>query len=94
MPKGRRDPAERVLNLLTLLHNSSQPMTREDIVKKMSRGMTPYPLEEEAQRQMFAADRKVISRDLGIRIQTRVELGSDAGRTVYWIAEADMCFRS
>ena len=91
MPKGRRDPAERVLNLLTLLHNTSQPMTREDIVKKMSRGMTPYPLEEEAQRQMFAADRKVISRDLGIRIQTRVELGSDAGRTVYWIAESDMC---
>ena len=91
MAKSRRDPAERVLNLLTLLHNSSQPMTRAEIVKKMSRGMTPYPESDEAQRQLFSFDRRVIARDLGIRIQQKIESGSDAGQTVYWIAEADMC---
>jgi predicted DNA-binding transcriptional regulator YafY len=91
MVQRRRDPAERVLNLLTLLHNSSQPMTRDEIVQKMSRGMTPYPENDEAQRQLFNADRRVISRDLGIRVQQKIESGSQAGQTVYWIAEEDMC---
>lgn len=45
--RRRIDPLERVLNLFTLLHRSRVPMTREQIVAEMARGMTPYPTAEE-----------------------------------------------
>ena len=40
----RVDPLERVLNLFTLLHRLTTPLTREQIVAQMARGMTPTPL--------------------------------------------------
>lgn len=51
----RVDPLERVLNLFTLLHRLTTPLTREQIVAQMARGMTPYPVAEAAQRQLLEA---------------------------------------
>ncbi|MGA0877626.1 MAG: helix-turn-helix transcriptional regulator [Ilumatobacteraceae bacterium] len=86
----RVDPLERVLNLFTLLHRARAPMTREQIVAEMARGMTPYPTTEDAQRQLFASDKRTIVRDLGIRVRQDQAHGDDAGQTRYWIAEEDM----
>jgi len=88
--RKRIDPLERVLNLFTLLHRSGVPMTREQIVAEMGRGMTPYPQIEDAQRQLFASDKRTIVRDLGIRVRQDHAHGDDAGQTRYWIAEEDM----
>lgn len=88
--RRRIDPLERVLNLFTLLHRSRVPMTREQIVAEMARGMTPYPTTEDAQRQLFASDKRTIVRDLGIRVRQDQAHGDDAGQTRYWIAEEDM----
>lgn len=90
--RGRRriDPLERVLNLFTLLHRATVPMTREQIVAEMARGMTPYPTTEDAQRQLFASDKRTIVRDLGIRVRQDQAHGDEAGQTRYWIAEGDM----
>ena len=88
--RKRIDPLERVLNLFTLLHRSGVPMTREQIVAEMGRGMTPYPQTEDAQRQLFASDKRTIVRDLGIRVRQDHAHGDDAGQTRYWIAEEDM----
>ena len=88
--RKRVDPLERVLNLFTLLHRAHAPMTREQIVAEMARGMTPYPQAEDAQRQLFASDKRTIVRDLGIRVRQDYAHGDDAGQTRYWIAEEDM----
>ncbi|MFM8381648.1 MAG: hypothetical protein ACKOA6_06575, partial [Actinomycetota bacterium] len=88
--RRRIDPLERVLNLFTLLHRSRVPMTREQIVAEMARGMTPYPTAEDAQRQLFASDKRTIVRDLGIRVRQDQAHGDDAGQMRYWIAEEDM----
>ncbi len=60
----RVDPLERVLNLYTLLHRLTTPLTREQIVAQMARGMTPYPVAEAAQRQLFGSDKNTIVRIL------------------------------
>jgi len=88
--RKRIDPLERVLNLFTLLHRASVPMTREQIVAEMARGMTPYPRTQDAQRQLFASDKRTIVRDLGIRVRQDQAHGDEAGQTRYWIAEEDM----
>ncbi len=88
--RKRVDPLERVLNLFTLLHRAHIPMTREQIVAEMARGMTPYPQSEDAQRQLFASDKRTIVRDLGIRVRQDQAHGDEAGQTRYWIAEEDM----
>lgn len=88
--RKRVDPLERVLNLFTLLHRAIAPMTREQIVAEMGRGMTPYPQVEDAQRQLFASDKRTIVRDLGIRVRQDQGHGDEAGQTRYWIAEEDM----
>lgn len=88
--KRRIDPLERVLNLITLLQRASSPMTREEIVRKMAQGMTPYPESEDAQRQLFASDKNTIVRDLGIPVRQVYAEGSEAGQTRYWISQDDM----
>ena len=60
----RVDPLERVLNLFTLLHRLTTPLTREQIVAQMARGMTPYPVAEAAQSQLFGSDKNTIVRNL------------------------------
>ena len=89
--RRRVNPIERVLNLLTLLSRAETPMTREQIVAAMSRGESPYPLEEDPQRQLFTSDKNVISRDLGIPVRTQAGVGDEAGQTRYYIREEDMC---
>lgn len=86
----RIDPVERVLNLLTLLHESSQPLTRAEIVHRMATGDTPYPDADDAQHQLFSSDRRTITVGLGIAIQQAVRGGDDAGRTEYWIDGRDV----
>ncbi len=88
--KRRVDPLERVLNLITLLQRATAPMTREQIVQEMGRGMTPYPEAEDAQRQLFASDKNTIVRDLGIPVRQVFAHGNEAGQTLYWIAQEDM----
>lgn len=88
--KRRVDPLERVLNLITLLQRAPAPMTREQIVQEMGRGMTPYPEAEDAQRQLFASDKNTIVRDLGIPVRQDFAHGEEAGQTLYWIAQEDM----
>lgn len=86
----RADPIERVLNVLSLLHESTAPMTREDIVAKLAMGATPYPEDPEAQRQAFTADRRSIAAGIGIAIRQRVRPGDKHGRTEYWIDRSDL----
>lgn len=88
--KKRIDPLERVLNLFTLLQRATAPMTREQIVQEMARGMTPYPESEDAQRQLFASDKNTIVRDLGIPVRQVYAHGDEAGQTRYWITQEDM----
>ena len=87
----RVNPIERVLNLLTLLSRATTPMTREQIVRAMSRGESPYPEAEDSQRQLFTSDKNVITRDLGIPVRTLAATGDEAGQTLYYIREDDMC---
>jgi predicted DNA-binding transcriptional regulator YafY len=86
----RVDPVERVLNLLTLLHESAQPLTRAEIVDRMATGDTPYPENHDAQHQLFSSDRRTITVGLGIAIHQAVRGGGDAGRTEYWIDVDDV----
>lgn len=88
--KKRVDPLERVLNLFTLLQRATSPMTREQIVQEMARGMTPYPESQDAQRQLFASDKNTIVRDLGIPVRQVFAHGEEAGQTRYWITQEDM----
>ena len=90
VPK-RVDPAERVLNLLTLLLNKSQPVSREEIARDMASGSTPYNDDPEKQRQQFSADMKVIEKKLNIPVRRTTAVGDQAGQTLYRIIEAEMC---
>jgi predicted DNA-binding transcriptional regulator YafY len=87
---GRVDPVERVLNLLTLLHESRRPLSRAEIMTEMAQGSTPYPTHPAAQHQLFTSDRQTITAGLGIAIHQRVRRGDDAGRTEYWIDRRDV----
>lgn len=89
--KKNVNPIERVLNLLTLLSRADAPMTREQIVAAMACGESPYPTNEDPQRQLFTSDKNVITRDLGIPIRTVPGVGDEAGQTRYYIREEDMC---
>lgn len=88
--RRRVDPVERVLNLLTLLSRASTPMSREQIVAEMAKGMTPYPSKPDTQRQLFGADKNTIARELGIEIKQIIASGDDAGQTQYFIDPSDM----
>jgi predicted DNA-binding transcriptional regulator YafY len=73
--------AERMLNLVALLSESSRPLTLEDISNKM-RGQ--YPEKPEARRTAFERDKKSL-RKLGVPITMQTLAGSDAGKTEYSI---------
>jgi proteasome accessory factor BC len=87
---SRIDPIERVLNLLTLLHESRTPLTRAEIVAKLAASDAPYPDDEDAQHQQFTVDRRTIASALGTSIRQRPRGGEDAGRTEYWIDAGDV----
>lgn len=87
---GRIDPVERVLNLLALLHESSQPLTRAEIAARLARGATPYATDPETLHQQFSADRRTLTLGLGTIIHQRVRGGDAAGQTEYWIDPAEV----
>jgi proteasome accessory factor C len=87
---ARVDPVERVLNLLALLHETSHPMTRAEIARRMERGSTPYAGDSEALHQQFSADRRTLTLGLGVVVHQRVKGGSEAGQTEYWIDPAEL----
>ncbi len=87
---ARVDPVERVLNLLALLHETSQPLTRAGIAQRMARGSTPYATDADALHQQFSADRRTLTLGLGVVVHQRVKGGSEAGQTEYWIDPAEL----
>lgn len=87
---ARVDPVERVLNLLALLHEISQPLTRAEIARRMARGSTPYATDADAIHQQFSADRRTLTLGLGVVVHQRVKGGAEAGQTEYWIDPAEL----
>lgn len=81
----RVDPVERILNLLTLLHESRVPLSRAQIVEQMAEGSTPYPEDADALHQLFSSDRRTITAGLGVVIHQRIRSGEFAGQTEYWV---------
>jgi proteasome accessory factor B len=77
--------AERMLNLVALLSESSRPLTLEDISYKM-RGQ--YPEKAEARRTAFERDKKSL-RKLGVPITMQTLAGNDAGKTAYSIDRSE-----
>lgn len=87
---ARVDAVERVLNLVALLHEAGQPLTRAEIVARMGTGSTPYPDDPDALHQQFSADRRALTAVLGVPLRQRVRSGTDAGATEYWLDPADV----
>lgn len=87
---SRVDPVERILNLLTLLHESEVPLSRAEIVEQMAAGSTPYPTDPAALHQLFSSDRRTITAGLGVVIHQRVRGGEHAGQTEYWVDSSEI----
>lgn len=77
--------AERLLNLVALLTESSRPLTLEDIVNRMS---GQYPEKAEARRTAFEREKKIL-RKLGVPITMQTLSGADAGKTAYSIDRSE-----
>lgn len=77
--------AERLLNLVALLTESSRPLTFEDIVNRMS---GQYPEKAEARRTAFEREKKIL-RKLGVPITMQTLSGADAGKTAYSIDRSE-----
>lgn len=75
------DAAERMMNLIALLTESSEWLTLEQIVNRMS---TWYSGTSEGIRTTFERDKRVL-RDVGLPIVTKTLGGADAGKTAYSI---------
>jgi len=90
VPVPRVDPVERILNLLTLLHESEIPLSRAEIIEQMAAGSTPYPDDPAALHQLFSSDRRTITAGLGVVIHQRVRGGEHAGQTEYWVDSAEI----
>lgn len=78
---SRVDAAERMMNLIALLTESSEWLTLEQIVNRMS---SWYSGSAEGIRTTFERDKKVL-RDVGLPIVTKTLGGADAGKTAYSI---------
>lgn len=78
-------PAERMLNLVALLSESSSPLTLEQIADRMA---GQYSDKEEGRRTAFERDKKVL-RTLGIPITMQTLGGDDAGKTAYSIDRSE-----
>ena len=82
MPKpNQHDPAERMLNLLALLGNNSQPQTLEQIMDQMG---AEYGSSDEGRRTSFERD-KASLREMGVPISNIVLRGDAAGKTAYFL---------
>ena len=82
MPKSKQhDPAERMLNLLALLGNNSQPQTLEQIMYQMG---AEYGSSDEGRRTSFERD-KASLREMGVPISNIVLRGDAAGKTAYFL---------
>ena len=82
MPKPKQhDPAERMLNLLALLGNNSQPQTLEQIMDQMG---AEYGSSDEGRRTSFERD-KASLREMGVPISNIVLRGDAAGKTAYFL---------
>lgn len=77
----RVDAAERMMNLIALLTESSEWLTLDQIVNRMSPWYTGT---DEGIRTTFERDKKVL-RDVGMPIVTKTLGGNDAGKTAYSI---------
>ena len=77
--------AERILNLLVLLTESSVPLTLEQIFQKMS---GQYVGTEQACRTSFERDKATL-RGLGVPIVTHTLGGNDAGKGAYTIDKSE-----
>lgn len=79
--------AERMLNLLALLTNSSKPLTLDEIANMMEGQYpvsTPTHNATEARRTQFERDKRVL-REMGVVIDMVTLSGRDAGRAAYFI---------
>ncbi len=83
--RNTTNPAERMLNLVALLSESSRPLTLEQIADKM---VGQYSDKEEGRRTAFERDKKIL-RKLGIPITMQTLGGDDAGKTAYSIDRAE-----
>lgn len=79
--RSRINSAERMLNLIALLGESTAPLTLEEIMNRMG---SQYSDGAEARRISFERDKKIL-RKLGVPITTQTLGGSDAGKTAYSI---------
>lgn len=82
---SQTNSAERMMNLVALLTESSTPLTFDEICNRM-RGQ--YPEKAEARRTAFEREKRTL-RKLGIPFTTQVLGGEDAGRTAYSIDRSE-----
>jgi predicted DNA-binding transcriptional regulator YafY len=82
---SQTNSAERMMNLVALLTESSTPLTFDEICNRM-RGQ--YPEKAEARRTAFEREKRTLRR-LGIPFTTQVLGGDDAGRTAYSIDRSE-----
>lgn len=79
--RNSTNPAERMLNLVALLSESSRPLTLEQIADRMH---GQYSDKEEGRRTAFERDKKIL-RKLGVPITMQTLGGDQAGKTAYSI---------
>ena len=77
----QQDPAERMLNLLALLGNTSLPQTLEQIMNQMG---AEYGNTAEGRRTSFERDKAAL-REMGVPISNVVLSGDGAGKTGYFL---------
>lgn len=80
IPEAQRS-AERMLNLLALLTESTRPLSLEDIMFAIGK---QYPKNAEARRTTFERDKRAL-REMGVPIDHHTLGGNDAGRAAYFI---------
>lgn len=80
IPEAQRS-AERMLNLLALLTESSRPLSLDEIMVAIG---SQYPQNAEARRTTFERDKRAL-REMGVPIDHHTLGGDDAGRAAYFI---------
>lgn len=75
------DPVERLTNLVALLLEARQPLTREQIAHELA---GQYPASEHGLRAAFERDKAVLRAE-GVPIESTVLSGDRAGASAYWI---------
>lgn len=80
IPEAQRS-AERMLNLLALLSESTRPLSLDEIMVAIG---NQYPANAEARRTTFERDKRTL-REMGVPIEHRTLGGTDAGKAAYYI---------